>query len=112
MIRRHPDIKLLRRESDIGRLKNLQLSLLKALWALLLPGGSLLYATCSVLAAENDEVIGRFLEEQKDAVENELLPNNNIHDLMRRKAYGYQVLPGTAGIDGFFYAALDKKKVS
>jgi 16S rRNA (cytosine967-C5)-methyltransferase len=112
VIRRHPDIKLLRRESDIGRLKGLQLSLLKALWALLLPGGSLIYATCSVLAAENDEVIGRFLEEQKDAVENELLPNNNIHDLMRRKPYGYQVLPGTAGIDGFFYAALDKKKVS
>ena len=112
VIRRHPDIKLLRRESDIGRLKNLQLSLVKALWELLAPGGTLLYATCSVISAENDEVIGRFLQEQDDAVENDLLPNNNIRDLMRRKACGYQILPGTLGFDGFYYAALNKKKVS
>jgi 16S rRNA (cytosine967-C5)-methyltransferase len=112
VIRRHPDIKLLRRESDIGRLKDLQLSLLKALWELLAPGGTILYATCSVISAENDEVVGSFLQEHDDAVENGLLLNNNIRDLMRRKACGYQVLPGTLGIDGFYYAALDKKKGS
>jgi 16S rRNA (cytosine967-C5)-methyltransferase len=111
VIRRHPDIKLLRRASDIQGLGDLQRSLLDALWPLLVPGGSLLYATCSTLAAENDDVVGDFLGKQDDAVEDDVLPNNNIRDLMRRKAYGYQVLPGTARLDGFYYACL-KKKVS
>jgi len=112
VIRRHPDIKLLRRESDIRKLATLQGQLLEALWPLLLPGGTLLYATCSVIAAENDEVTGRFLRNHSDAIENDVLPNNNIHDLMRRKACGYQILPGSVGLDGFYYAALQKKKVS
>ena len=112
VIRRHPDIKVLRRDSDIKRLAALQLSLLEALWPLLAEGGMLLYATCSVFAAENDEVVGRFLSNHSDAMENDVLPNNNIRDLMRRKACGYQILPGTAGLDGFYYAALNKKKVS
>ncbi len=109
VIRRHPDIKLLRRASDIKGLNGLQNALLEALWPLLLPGGRLLYATCSTLAAENDEVVGRFLGNHHDAVEDDVLPNNNIRDLMRRKACGYQVLPGTAGLDGFYYACLEKK---
>jgi 16S rRNA (cytosine967-C5)-methyltransferase len=112
VIRRHPDIKLLRRESDIRKLATLQGQLLEALWPLLVPGGTLLYATCSVIAAENDEVTGRFLRNHSDAIENDVLPNNNIRDLMRRKACGYQILPGTVGLDGFYYAALQKKKVS
>jgi 16S rRNA (cytosine967-C5)-methyltransferase len=112
VIRRHPDIKLLRRESDLHRLAELQYELLKALWPLLAPGGTLLYVTCSVGAAENDEVTGRFLAKHGDAIENDVLPNNNIRDLMRRKACGYQILPGSAGLDGFYYAALQKKKVS
>ena len=112
VIRRHPDIKLLRRESDLNDLAALQKALLEALWLLLAPGGRLLYATCSVFAVENDEVTGRFLAEHSDAIENDVLPNNNIRDLMRRKACGYQVLPGSAGLDGFYYAALQKKKVS
>lgn len=112
VIRRHPDIKLLRRESDIDALATLQAAILKALWPLLRPGGSLLYATCSTLAAENDQVTTTFLSEHGDAVENDLLPNNNIRALMRRKACGYQILPGTAGLDGFYYACFEKKKVS
>jgi 16S rRNA (cytosine967-C5)-methyltransferase len=112
VIRRHPDIKLLRRESDLIDLVALQRALLEALWPLLAPGGRLLYATCSVIAAENDEVTGRFLGDHSDALENDVLPNNNIRDLMRRKACGYQILPGSAGLDGFYYAALQKKKVS
>ena len=109
VIRRHPDIKLLRRASDIGELSALQGRILEALWTTLVPGGRLLYATCSVLAAENDDVVKRFLETKGDAVEDTVLPNNNIRDLMRRKACGYQVLPGTAGMDGFYYACLVKK---
>ena len=109
VIRRHPDIKLLRRASDIEELSALQERILGALWPLLAPGGRLLYVTCSVLAAENDIVVGRFLETSSDAVEDTVLPNNNIRDLMRRKACGYQILPGTAGMDGFYYACLVKK---
>lgn len=112
VIRRHPDIKLLRRESDLGKLAAIQRSMLEALWPLLVEGGTLLYATCSVFAVENDEVTGQFLRDHGDAVENDVLPNNNIRDLMQRRACGYQILPGTAGLDGFYYAALHKKKVS
>ena len=75
---------------------------------MLAPGGRLLYITCSILAAENDVVVGRFLEENRDARENDVLQNNNIRDLMRRKTCGYQILPGTAGLDGFYYASLEK----
>jgi 16S rRNA (cytosine967-C5)-methyltransferase len=112
VIRRHPDIKLLRRESDLTSLTALQRTLLDALWPTLARGGILLYATCSVLAAENDEVTEQFLADHGDAIENDMLPNNNIRDLMRRKACGYQILPGSAGMDGFYYAALQKEKVS
>ena len=109
VIRRHPDIKLLRRPGDIDDLAALQGAILGALWPLLAPGGRLLYVTCSVLAAENDAVLTRFLEARGDAVEDTVLPNYNIRDLMRRKACGYQLLPGTAGVDGFYYACLVKK---
>ena len=112
VIRRHPDIKLLRRMTDIANLAARQLAMLEALWPTLARGGTLLYVTCSVIAAENDEVTGRFLAEHGDAFENDVLPNNNIRDLMHRKACGYQILPGSAGLDGFYYAALQKKKVS
>ena len=110
VIRRHPDIKHLRRATDIPELARLQASLLEALWPLLATGGRLLYVTCSVLAAENDEVVARFLKTTDDAREDDVLQNNNIRDLMRDKACGHQVLPGTAGLDGFYYAGL--KKVS
>jgi len=109
VIRRHPDIKLLRRASDIDDLSALQGAILSALWQVLIPGGRLLYVTCSVLTAENDGVVQGFLEANDDAVEDTVLPNNNIRDLMRRKACGHQVLPGTAGLDGFYYACLVKK---
>ena len=108
VIRRHPDIKLLRRASDIAPLRDLQRSLLDSLWPLLAPGGRLLYATCSVLAAENDEVLRPFIEATADAREEDSLQNNNIRDLMQHKGCGFQVLPGTAGMDGFYYASLEK----
>ena len=83
VIRRHPDIKLLRRNSDLAQLAVLQTAILTALWGLLAPGGTLLYVTCSVLAQENDDVLGTFLRDHDDASENDVLPNNNIRDLMR-----------------------------
>jgi 16S rRNA (cytosine967-C5)-methyltransferase len=108
VIRRHPDIKLLRRASDIGSLASLQRSLLESLWPLLAPGGRMLYVTCSVLAAENDEVVSPFIEAMADAREHDALQNNNIRDVMQRKACGFQILPGTAEMDGFYYACLEK----
>ena len=109
VIRRHPDIKLLRRPSDIQNLSRLQRDLLEALWSVLAANGRLLYATCSALAAENDRVVRGFLDTHDDAQEIDVLPNNNIRDLMRRKVCGYQILPGTAQLDGFYYACLEKK---
>ena len=108
VIRRHPDIKLLRRETDIAPLARLQESMLEALWTVLQPGGRLLYVTCSVLAEENDEVVGRFLAAHDDAREDRVLHDYNIRDLMCDKTSGFQVLPGTQGLDGFYFACLEK----
>lgn len=108
VIRRHPDIKHLRRPSDIEALASLQRALLDALWPLLAPGGRLLYVTCSVFACENDAVVAAFLDATDDAMEKHMLQNNNIRDVMRQKASGYQVLPGTEGLDGFYFACLEK----
>ncbi|MGI9272403.1 MAG: 16S rRNA (cytosine(967)-C(5))-methyltransferase RsmB [Woeseiaceae bacterium] len=108
VIRRHPDIKHLRRAADIAALGNVQKNMLTALWPLLKPGGRLLYVTCSVLKAENDAITTRFLQENEDAQEVDVLQNNNIRDLMRDKTCGQQVLPGTAGLDGFYFACLQK----
>ena len=108
VIRRHPDIKLLRRVEDVEALAERQRAMLEALWPLLEPSGRLLYVTCSVLAAENDAVIGDFLARHRDAHEDRVLPNYNIRDLMVEKACGFQVLPGTQGLDGFYFACLEK----
>ena len=110
VIRRHPDIKLLRRHSDIDQLSRLQFEILSALWPLLAPSGVLLYVTCSVLRQENDGVIRGFLEENADAREIDLLPNNNIRDLMCRTDCGNQILPGREGLDGFYFACLHKTR--
>lgn len=108
VIRRHPDIRLLRRPSDIAELARLQQKMLTALWSLLAPQGRLLYVTCSVLQEENDTVVHDFIRHHADAVESPVLPNYNIRDLMRRKKCGFQVLPGSAGLDGFYFACLQK----
>jgi 16S rRNA (cytosine967-C5)-methyltransferase len=108
VIRRHPDIKLLRRETDLATLATLQERILNSLWPLLSPGGRLLYVTCSVLSEENEAVIRRFLAGQNDAVEDRVLHAYNIRDLMVEKALGFQVLPGTEGLDGFYFACLEK----
>ena len=109
VIRRHPDIKLLRRSDDIPALSALQARLLETLWGVLAPGGELLYVTCSVFSAENDAVVEAFLERTPDAVPANLLPNNNIRALMHERGPGYQLLPGTRGLDGFYYAGFRKQ---
>lgn len=108
VIRRHPDIKLLRRADDIAPLAASQLALLRALWPLLEARGRLLYVSCSVLTEENDALVGEFLETHQDAREDHALLNNNIRDLMQRKTCGHQILPGSQDLDGFYYACLEK----
>lgn len=103
VIRRHPDIKLLRSAADIPRLAALQLELLRSLWPLLAPGGKLLYATCSVLPTENDEVVARFAAAQDDV---NILPVATSAG--HASACGRQLLPQVDGHDGFYYALLAK----
>ena len=94
---------------DFGRASVVLVGRWSVCWGPLLePGGRLLYVTCSVLAAENDRIVSAFLASAPDARENDVLPNNNIRDVMHRKARGYQVLPGSAGLDGFYFACLEK----
>lgn len=109
VIRRHPDIKHLRRPGDIDALSSLQASLIEAAWDVLVPGGRLLYVTCSVLRAENDLVIGDFLDRHRDAQAKHVLPNNNIQALMVPCDHGFQVLPGSGGLDGFYFACIDRR---
>ena len=103
VIRRHPDVKLLRRESDIAPLANQQLCILRGLWPLLKTGGTLLYATCSILDEENSQVIQRFLTEEGDAAlsDTEMAGSESVTS-------GRQLLPSSGGTDGLFYAALQK----
>ena len=101
VIRRHPDIKLLRREEQLPVLLTQQRRLLDALWPLLAPGGTLLYATCSVLCEENEAQIDRFASAHDDVT---VLPIEAPWGHARPS--GRQVLPGQDGMDGFFYALL------
>ena len=104
VIRRRPDIKLLRKAADIDRLRSLQKSLLRAAWTLVNPGGRLLYATCSILRRENDAVISHFLSETTDA---KAAPISLPESISLNP--GLQYLPQPSEQDGFFYALLKKK---
>lgn len=104
VIRRHPDIKVLRQASDIGALGKLQQQILAKAWEMLTPGGQLLYATCSVLRAENEAVISRFLSQQTDAAELCIHADWGIPVL-----HGRQILTGMDEMDGFYYARLVKR---
>ncbi|MCH8497698.1 MAG: 16S rRNA (cytosine(967)-C(5))-methyltransferase RsmB [Marinobacter sp.] len=108
VIRRHPDIKLLRREGDISALATIQLDLLEKLWPLLAPGGRLLYATCSVFPQENSRIIQRFLKQHPDA--RLTLPDNLAWGL--DTGFGQQLLPAMDSHDGFFYACLSQSPVA
>lgn len=102
VIRRHPDIRWLRKKDDIARLADTQQQILQQVWPLLAPGGILLYATCSILPAENTAQIERFLQQHSDA-RLETLPLQAADS-----PFGWQILPGTQDMDGFFYARLRK----
>jgi 16S rRNA (cytosine967-C5)-methyltransferase len=108
VIRRHPDIKILRRAKDIPALARTQARLLEAAWSVVRPGGRLLYTSCSVLAAENERVVAAFLERTPAAgdLTGELTANWPVRP--PGAGPGYQVLPGETDVDGFYYACLAK----
>lgn len=103
VIRRHPDIKRLRREADIAALAAQQDRLLAALWPLLMPKGRMLYMTCSILREENEARIAAFLGRQADA---RACPIDAAWG--QALVHGRQILPGEEGMDGFYYCLLEK----
>lgn len=104
IIRRQPDIKLLRQTHHIEELITLQEKILRSLWPLLQEGGILLYATCSILPAENTQLIAKFLSQTQDAVHQPIIARWGIEQI-----YGRQLFPQPSGHDGFYYARIQKK---
>ena len=104
VLRRHPDIKLLRRESDIMPLRAQQAKILEALWPTLKPGGKMLYSTCSIFKDENEVQVAEFLQRHPDALEISLGAAN----WGELRPHGRQILPGSSNMDGFYYALLTR----
>jgi len=103
VIRRHPDIKILRRADDVTLLKLVQKNILNAVWPLVMPGGLLLYSTCSIFKQENEHQIQDFLAVHQDAAEQ---PIDAVWG--RAQACGRQIMPGESAMDGFYYARIRK----
>jgi 16S rRNA (cytosine967-C5)-methyltransferase len=111
VIRRHPDIKLLRRTDDIQVLAAAQLEILRAVFGMLAVGGRLLYSTCSVLPDENQGVVERFLQTESTA-RAIALPTGVLAPGALERGTGVQLLPGPeAGTDGFYYACVEKTTI-
>lgn len=106
VIRRHPDIKLLRTPTDIDQFAALQTHLLETLWPLLAPRGYLLYATCSVMPKENTEVVERFCATHAEAEHITIEAEWGV-----AQPAGRQLLPAVNGSDGFYYALLRKRDI-
>lgn len=110
VIRRHPDIKLLRRSEDIANFARVQRALLHRCFERLAPGGRLVYATCSVLDEENEAVVRSFLGEESRARRLDWPTDTPIPPDAQRLPIGTQLLPGdAAGTDGFYYACLGRE---
>ena len=104
VLRRRPDVRLHRRESDIVAMHLQQRRILSAMWPLLAPGGRLIYITCSVLRSENEEVVAELLAQQPDAqVVPFTLPVGHATGV------GWQILPGDGDLDGMYYAVVQKQ---
>jgi 16S rRNA (cytosine967-C5)-methyltransferase len=105
VIRRHSDIKLLRTDEEIKAVVQTQHTMLRSLWPLLAPGGRMVYATCSIIAEENEKQIAEFVT-----------THSNCHVVKEKQlwgratGHGQQILPGEQGMDGFFYSVLMKDK--
>ena len=105
IVRRHVDIKWLRRERDIATFTQQQSAILQHLWLLLAKGGKLLYVTCSIFNEENQLQIDWFLKNTQDATQLPLLINNGLENNIQHQQG--QLLPNS-NHDGLFYALLQK----
>lgn len=105
VIRRHPDIKRLRRESDLDKLADIQARLIEALWTTLAPGGILIYATCSVLKSENEAIVAEFIAAHEDVEHIDIDASWG-----QARPFGRQLMPQIGGHDGFYYAKLRKRQ--
>lgn len=109
VVRRHPDIKLLRRAADIDGFAATQRRILATAFELLRPGGTLIYCTCSVLPAENEAVVSAFLAGRRDAAVAPWPDSAPRPPGLLERAVGWQLLPGgDAGTDGFYYACMTR----
>ena len=104
VIRRHPDIKSLRRETDIAPLVELQYKILLSAWQMLVSGGELLYVTCSIFKDENEKQMIKFLSENSEAEEIEIIESWGV-----ACEHGRQLFPGEQDADGFYFCRLKKK---
>jgi 16S rRNA (cytosine967-C5)-methyltransferase len=111
VIRRHPDIKLLRRIADVAHFATQQSALLAGCWELLAPGGRLVYASCSVFVAENAAVVARFLAAEPRAVEVTESARLSLPGALPWQVAGpgCALASGAADADGFYYACLEKR---
>lgn len=103
VMRRNPDVKVIRLKSDISQFAELQQALLKSAWQKVRPGGKLLYVTCSLLPAENEDIVSQFLTNTADAKTTPLSESFGIE-----KPVGRQALPSIKGGDGLYYCMLEK----
>jgi 16S rRNA (cytosine967-C5)-methyltransferase len=104
VIRRHPDIKMLRQARDVTRICALQKQILEAVWPLLKPGGMLLYATCSILPEENEAQMAWFVERNHNACYQSI-----DAPWGQQRPLGRQIFPGEQNMDGFYYARITKR---
>src|SRR5690606_39530503 len=108
IVRRHPDVRWLRRAGDVDALAQTQARLLDALWPLLRPGGHLLYCTCSVFKAEGRQQIDAFLQRQPQARPAARLPSpGHLLPLVDNDPHAGDAAPAVPS-DGFFHALLEK----
>jgi 16S rRNA (cytosine967-C5)-methyltransferase len=103
VIRRHPDIKVLRSAENVAELNTLQLAILQKIWSTLKPGGLLLYTTCSILPQENSEIVAKFIESSDNAKYEGITADWGVECSL-----GRQLLPSDNGPDGFFFSLIRK----
>jgi 16S rRNA (cytosine967-C5)-methyltransferase len=109
VIRRHPDIKLLRRATDIPSFVAVQERILRSAFSMLASGGRLVYCTCSLVPAENEDVVERLLATEPSARVAAMPPATALAPGAQDRRVGIQLIPGSqAGSDGFYYACLEK----
>lgn len=106
VIRRHPDIKLLRTPEDVKAITDIQHRLLRSMWPLLEPGGLMVYSTCSIMPEENELQVAQFITETADCNYSQ-----SENPWGHSTGHGWQILPGEHEMDGFFYSVLIKKSI-